>query len=158
MLSSSIKVSNNTKETIFMKYFFLLTTTITTLVLVGCANRAVVSPSQNSSLDAVSPSSTTLSKGGVMQHSLDQWLIDEWSPITKTVPVKNTTTATHETSFTETKKVEDVSVADDNESFTLQKYVDKWEVYNKNKSKVNEGKPKEPSHVEMMKSLPVVGK
>lgn len=46
----------------------------------------------------------------------------------------------------------------DDTPFTLQKYADKWKVYHENKEKMNVGKPKEPSHLEMMQSMPVIGK
>lgn len=44
------------------------------------------------------------------------------------------------------------------ERFTLQEYLDKWKKYRENKSKIEETQPKEPSHVDSMKKLPVIGK
>lgn len=49
-------------------------------------------------------------------------------------------------------------VVEDNEPFTLQKYVDKWNDYLKKQEKLNEGKPKEPSNVQKLESMPVIGK
>lgn len=140
-----------------MKTFLAITAAASTLLLVGCANREGVSPSQNTSLHAVSPSTTAASEGGMMQRSLDGWLKEEWSPLTKTVPVTTTTTMSDGKVVTETKMVE-VPEPVDNEPFTLQKYADKWKVYNENKAKMMEGKPKEPSNIDLVNSLPVIGK
>ncbi|MDP2849820.1 MAG: hypothetical protein Q8M43_04925 [Sulfuricurvum sp.] len=135
----------------------LVTATASLLILSGCANREGVAPSQNSSLHSISPSTTAASEGGAMQHSLDSWLKEEWTPMTKIVPVETKTTAPDGTVVTTTTMVE-VPETDSNESFTLQKYADKWKVYHESKAKMMEGKPKAPSHIEMMGTLPVVGK
>lgn len=68
------------------------------------------------------------------------------------------TTTTKTPDGTVTTKTEIVPLDEDNTPFTLQKYVDKWKSYLEKKEKMNEGKPKEPSHVEKMNSLPVIGK
>ena len=57
-----------------MNPIHLLTAAVSTLLLVGCANREGVAPSQNASLHSVSPSTTAVSEGGAMQRSLDAWL------------------------------------------------------------------------------------
>lgn len=176
----------------------LLPVTFSTIIalalLSGCANREGVAPSQNSSLQTVSPSTTAVAEGGAMQRSLDAWLKEEWTPMTKNEPVVQTTkaadgtitqtkteiipqatatsdgtisnmTATKVTTTTVTAPDGKVSTSTttaaepvDDTPFTLQKYVDKWKVYNENKEKMNAGKPKEPSHVESMQSMPVIGK
>lgn len=92
-----------------------------------------------------------------MQRSLDGWLKEEWSPMTKTAPVTTTTTMPDGKVVTETKMVS-VPEPVDNEPFTLQKYADKWKVYHENKAKMMEGKPKEPSNIDLVNSLPVIGK
>jgi len=140
-----------------MNVSYAITAVTAVLLISGCANREGVSPSQNKSLQTVSPSTTAVSEGGGMQRSLDAWLKEEWTPMTKTVPVETKTTAPDGTVVTTTTMVE-VPEPEDNEPFTLQKYADKWKVYHENKAKMNEGKPKEPSHIEMMGTLPVVGK
>jgi hypothetical protein len=140
-----------------MKPTYLISVALSALILSGCANREGVAPSQNSSLHAVSPSTTAASEGGAMQRSLDGWLKEEWSPLTKTATVTTTTTAPDGKVITETKIVE-VPEPEDNEPFKLQKYADKWKVYHENKEKMNEGKPKEASNVDLMNSLPVIGK
>jgi hypothetical protein len=123
----------------------------------GCANREGVAPSQNASLQSVSPSSTAANEGGAMQRSLDAWLKEEWTPLTDTPPSQNGQTPS--SGATATTSVEaKAPEAKDEEPFTLQKYADKWKVYHENKAKRDEGKPKEASHVEMMSTLPVVGK
>lgn len=123
------------------------------LLLSGCANREGVAPSQNSSLHAVSPSTTATSEGGAMQRSLDAWLKEEWASMSQ--PSVQTTKAADGKVTTSTTSVAE-SV--DDTSFTLQKYADKWKVYHENKEKMNAGKPEEPSHVDSLKSMPVIGK
>ncbi|MDD4855335.1 MAG: hypothetical protein PHU41_05800, partial [Sulfuricurvum sp.] len=57
--------------------------TLSALILSGCAaNTTGVTPSQNTNLQAISPSSTAVSEGGAMQRSLDSWLKEEWVPLT----------------------------------------------------------------------------
>jgi len=129
--------------------------TATLLHLSGCANREGVSPSQNASLHSVSPNTASASEGGMMQRSLDLWLKEEWTPMTKTVPVKTETTKSSGTIQTTTVEVPELK---DLEPFTLQKYADKWKVYHENKAKMMEGKPKEPSNIDFVNSLPVIGK
>ncbi len=156
----------------------LLGTVACAFLISGCAaNRMGVTPSQNTTLQAVSPSVTAVSQGGVMQHSLDSWLKEEWSPMTKSTPVittKTTTdgsvvvTKTEETQVITTTTAPDGKVVtttakitqepEDTTPFTLQKYADKWKIYNENKAKLNEGKPKEPSHLESMQNMPAIGK
>ena len=140
-----------------MKTLPLLTAAVGTLLMVGCANREGVAPSQNASLHAVSPSTTSVSEGGSMQRSLDAWLKEEWSPMTKTTEVTSSTTTPDGKVVTTTKTVEIPEPAD-TEPFTLQKYADKWKVYHENKAKMMEGKPKEPSNIDLVNSLPVIGK
>ncbi|HEX5711021.1 MAG TPA: hypothetical protein VFX68_06705 [Sulfuricurvum sp.] len=141
----------------------------------GCANREGVAPSQNTSLNAVSPSGTATSEGGAMQRSLDGWLKEEWTPMT--APKVTTTTAPDGTTIqTKTDATEIVTTTtapdgkvlttttaavvapEDETPFTLQKYADKWKVYHENKAKMNEGKPQEVSNVQKLESLPVIGK
>ena len=123
----------------------------------GCANREGVAPSQNASLQTVSPSSTAANEGGAMQRSLDAWLKEEWTPLTAAPAGQTEKTPSNGGTVTTSSAVQTPEAKDD-EPFTLQKYADKWKVYHENKAKMNEGKPKEPSHVDMMNSLPVVGK
>lgn len=59
---------------------------------------------------------------------------------------------------TVTTKTEVVPLDEDNTPFTLQKYADKWKSYLEKKEKMNEGKPKEPSHIEKINGMPVIGK
>lgn len=82
----------------------------------------------------------------------------EGKVVETTAKATEITTTTQAVDGTVTTKTEIVPLDEDNTPFTLQKYVDRWKTYHEAKAKMNEGKPKEPSHVEMMKSLPVVGK
>jgi len=135
-----------------------LTFSLSLLMLSGCAaNRMGVTPSQNTDLQAISPSTTAASEGGAMQRSLDSWLKEEWTPMSTTAPaVKTTATASDGTVVTTTEQV--LVEPEDQTPFTLQKYADKWKVYHENKAKMNEGKPKEPSNIEKISNLPVIGK
>ncbi len=163
-----------------MKYSYLALTLLSLMTLSsGCASREAVAPSQNTSLNSVSPSGTAVSEGGAMQRSLDSWLKEEWSPLTTTAPVVKTTTAPDGTViqtktqasqvvtttttpegkvFTNTAPATVIPEPADETPFTLQKYADKWKAYHENKAKINEGKPKEASNIEKIESLPVIGK
>jgi PBP1b-binding outer membrane lipoprotein LpoB len=163
-----------------MKSKAYLYTTLSALIFSGCAaNTMGVTPSQNNTLQAVSPSGTAASSGGAMQHSLDGWLKEEWTPMTDSAPVVKTTTSPDGTVIqtkTEATKVITTTTAPDGKvvtttaavavlaepidetPFTLQKYADKWKVYHENKAKMNEGKPKEASNIEKIQSMPVIGK
>ena len=133
-----------------------LSLTISTLLLVGCASNATVSPSQNSSLNAVSPNTAATSKGGAMQNSLDSWLKEDWAPNSK-VGASATSSSTSEGNSAVSAST-DTTVVTDEKPFTLQSYADKWKVYHENKEKMNEGKPKEASHIDTVNALPVIGK
>ncbi|MFZ2891431.1 hypothetical protein [Sulfuricurvum sp.] len=156
IVQSSIKLSNNPKD-IKMNHTLLLSAAVSTLLLVGCANRGSVSPSQNASLHTVSPNAPAASEGGAMQRALDAWLKEEWAPLTQPKQVTTTTTMPDGKVVTETKMME-VPNTDINETFTLQKYADKWKIYQENKEKMNAGKPKDPSHIDMLNRMPLIGK
>ncbi len=125
---------------------------LSSLLLVGCAANATVSPSQNSSLNAVSPNTAAESKGGAMQSSLDSWLKEDWVPNS----ASGASSTPKGTSTTSTST--DTTAVTDEKPFTLQSYADKWKVYHQNKEKMNEGKPKEASHIETLQNMPVIGK
>lgn len=132
-----------------------LYTALSTLVLSGCAaNTTGVAPSQNNNLQTVSPSDTAASEGGAMQRSLDKWLKEEWTPMTA-APSTETTTPDAKV-VTTTKEV--VTEPADETSFTLQKYADKWKAYHEKQAKLNEGKPKDPSHIDYLDRIPAIGK
>lgn len=114
---------------------------IFSLLLVGCATNSTVSPSQNSSLNAVSPNTASQSKGGAIQSSLDSWLKEDWMPNSVTPSSSDLIRG---------------SISNE-EPFTLQSYADKWKAYHENKEKMDEGKPKEASHVETLQKMPVIG-
>lgn len=131
------------------------------ILLSGCSYRSSLSPSQNSSLQAVSPSSTTTSEPGMMQRSLDSWLREEWTPLTAPKSSASTVQPKSTTVIPQTSRanaVVDIEPNVDAQPFTLQTYVDKWKVYHEKKAKMNEGKPKEASNSEKLESMPVIGK
>lgn len=129
------------------------------LILTGCANHEGVAPSQNTSLQSVSPTTTEESEKGYMQRSLDAWLKEEWTPLTTPHQSTGASSGTAENA----QPVGSATVAaipepKDNAPFTLQKYADKWKVYLENKEKMNAGKPKDTSHAEMLNRMPLIGK
>ncbi|MDP3267324.1 MAG: hypothetical protein Q8M39_10910 [Sulfuricurvum sp.] len=129
---------------------------ISSLLLVGCATNATVSPSQNNSLNTVSPNTASTSKGGTMQNSLESWLKEDWIP-NSTARESSTSSSTLEGTSAASAST-DTTVVTDEKPFTLQSYADKWKVYHENKEKMNEGKPKEASHIDAVNALPVIGK
>jgi len=153
-----------------------LYTVLSALMLSGCAaNTTGVTPSQNTNLQAVSPSGTAVSEGGAMQRSLDSWLKEEWTPLTETTlktttapdgtviqtkteaaQVTTTTTAPDGKVVITTKAV--VTEPADEAPFTLQSLADKWKIYHEKQEKLNEGKPKEASNVEKLERMPAIGK
>ncbi len=126
---------------------------IATFALAGCATNATVPPSQNPSLQAVSPNAAAASEGGAMQRSLDAWLKDEWTPLTTPKVAQK-----KEGEIKNTEEVSTTSKAEDEKPFTLQSFADKWKMYHENEAKLKEGKPKEASHIEAVSALPVIGK
>lgn len=135
-----------------------LTLSIALLLFGGCAaNTTGVTPSQNTKLQTVSPNSAEVGEDGPMQRALDRWLKEEWTPLTEGEKVTTTKTMPDGKVVVEEKTIE-VSKADTNETFTLQKFVDKWKVYQENKEKMNAGKPKDPSHIDMLNRMPLIGK
>lgn len=93
-------------------------------------------PSRNTALESVSPSTTASSKGdGAIQKQLDTWVEKEWTPAVEA-----------------NESIKEMNT-DTKRPFTLQEYADKAEIYLK-------GRPEktEPSHMEKLNQLPVIGK
>jgi hypothetical protein len=86
-----------------------------------------------------------------MQKGLDSWLKEEWTPLSES---SSSTPLIQNAPTQENQK----APMEENTSFTLQHYADKWKNYHENKEKMNEGKAKEPSSIEKLEKLPVVGK
>lgn len=141
---------------------------LSSLLLVGCATNATVPPSQNSSLNTVSPNTAAASKGGAMQSSLDSWLKEDWMPNSVTPSSSDSIRGSISNEELDSrlhgndkKEITTNSVASkpaNEKPFTLQGYADKWKAYHENKEKMNEGKPKEASHIDAVNALPVIGK
>lgn len=141
-----------------MKQKLKITTAIgiTLVSLLGCATGGSVAPSQNESLNVISPSGKQ-QKAGAMQHSLDSWLKDDWEPTVKkdeTIRKKYMKEKVVETEKTNgKKKTKVVYEEDNNKSFTLQEYVDKAAAYRK--AHPNDY---EHSNVKKLEAMPVIGK
>jgi len=155
-----------------MKNITKLTLTLSTLVFMSaCGGTTGPTPTKNSALNSVSPTSAT-KKGGLMQHSLDNWLENDWTPtvekdltirkkymkpqkkeiVSKSNTLESRTQDAVE-SVSPSKKQEVTYVEDKDKDFTLQEYVDKASAY----MKAHEGDHTE-SQVEKMSSMPVIGK
>lgn len=105
-------------------------------MMVGCSANTLqktVAPSQNKALYSVSPSNQKAPDGG-MQKSMTSWFKKEWTPsVEKNATIK--------------KREENTS-----RGFKLQDYVDKATYYIE-----HEPKSKQPSSVEKVEKLPVIG-
>ena len=141
-----------------MKQKLKLTTviSITLVSLLGCATGGSMTPSQNESLNAISPSGKQ-QKAGVMQHSLDSWLKNDWEPTVEkdeTIRKKYMKEKVVETSKANGEKQTKVVYEEDvNKGFTLQEYVDKAEAYQK-----AHPSDYEHSNVKKLENMPVIGK
>ncbi|MCK9371737.1 MAG: hypothetical protein M0P91_00955 [Sulfuricurvum sp.] len=140
-----------------MRFFILIASTL--LLLAGCSGHSAVAPSQNSALQAISPSTTAVSEGGRMQHALDLWLKNEWAPLTGSgTPADAASVSAPEVSHSSVPLKTENSASQEEDTFTLQHYVDKWERYNENKKKQEESQKQEPSHIDVVKQIPIIGK
>lgn len=113
-------------------------------LLVGCAsNSTSVTPSNNTALNKISPSSIK-ENSGFMQKSLDSFVKEDWSPTLakdKNIQKKYM------------KKEKEVYVEDKNRNFTLQEFADKISAYTKAKPANHKN-----SNVTKLNALPVIGK
>ncbi len=116
----------------------------------------IVPPSQNSALQSISPS-TTASDGHiehrVMQKQTNDWIKNEWEPLTE-----NNSSSGQGDKTVDTAENNQTVKDEDNSSFTLQHYVDKADLYMENKAKRDANKTKAPSHVDKINALPGIGK
>lgn len=135
--------------------FFIYSVSI--VLYSGCAMHTDTgSPSQNNSLNAISPAGN--GKGGYLQQSYDKWEKEEWEPNTgddskaSEVPeAKDDTQVTNENICTDAPSSQ--KDANSSEDFTLQYYMDKWNRYMENKEKNETG----PSNVEKLDTMPAIG-
>ena len=80
-----------------------------------------------------------------MQKRLDNWLKDEWEPITSNTAENNESNSS----------INNVSKEKEPEAdFRLQDYVDKWKVYNTKKEKDSN----KTYHNDKVEAMPVIGK
>ncbi len=151
-----------------MKNITTLTLTISSVILLSaCGGSNAPTPTKNTALSSVSPTSAT-KDGGFMQHSLDGWLKDDWTPTVEKDPTirKKYMKAEKQESVSKSNTLEGSTedsassieqkttyVEDKDRNFTLQEYVDKAGAY----MKAHEN-DKTESNVQKMNSLPVIGK
>lgn len=120
------------------KAYFLLPTL---LFAVGCT---APSPEMKSELNNVSPAATgKVKEKGFIQNGLDEWLQNEWEPLTSK--------DSNETNISSNNVSNSSSIT--KERFKLQDYVDKWNDY----QDARKEQPKEPSHLEKVEEMPVIG-
>jgi len=117
-------------------------------------------PSQNSALNAISPSTTASDKHvkyRYIQKETNIWLENEWEPLTEQNESVTKSNNTHKGSELDTQE-QTIKDENNNTVFTLQHYVDKTERYFENKKKRDANKSSAPSHVEKINTLPAIGK
>jgi len=104
----------------------------------GCATKNGSSPQSNSQLQSVSPTETHRhSSDNYLQRNYDEWIDEEWTPLTQSP------SATEE---------ENASIETEEETFRLQNYVDKWKRY----LEASRSSDK-PSELEKLNAMPVIG-
>ena len=138
------------------KHTITITLGITLASLLGCASGGSVAPSQNESLNMVSPSGKD-TKTGIMQETMEEWFQSEWDPTVeqdKEIQKKYMKEKHIVTKDENGKTVEKVVYEEDEDrNFTLQEYVDKAAAYRK--AHPNDY---EHSNVKKLESMPVIGK
>ena len=133
-----------------------ITIGITMASLLGCASGGSVAPSQNESLNKVSPSGKD-TKTGIMQSTMEKWFEEDWDPTVKQDQeiqkkyMKEKHITTHDKDGNVVEKV--VYEEDKERNFTLQEYVDKAAAYQR-----AHPSDYEHSNVKKLESLPVIGK
>jgi hypothetical protein len=129
-------------------------TLLSTLVLAGCSNSALISPSQNSALNAITPHGKE--KDGVMQKSLDSWLKEDWTPtVEKDEKIRDKYMEKIEEKPSQIKSSSDKEITyieKEDKPFTLQEFTDKATVYLKAQEDNST-----TSHVKKLESMPVIG-
>lgn len=145
------------------------------LMLSACSipNKTGTTPSQNQSLNSISPAVKEKSNDGFLQKSYDKWEKEDWepntapepsapetpdqSPATQTVTAEPTeaptpaTVSNEEASVTATQTENNAS-----KTFKMQDYVDKWGLYIERKEQ-KEGNTTTPSNVEKLDTMPAIG-
>ncbi|MDA3946785.1 MAG: hypothetical protein PF439_08920 [Helicobacteraceae bacterium] len=123
----------------------------------------VISPSKNSALQSISPSTTASDDHKdyrYMQKNTNEWIENEWDPLTESNSTNEKNSNIDDNNkhkLLENDNNNSLS-EDDNSSFTLQHYVDKAGNYIENREKRDANKTKKPSHKEMLDTLPGIGK
>jgi len=141
-----------------MKNITKLTLTISTVILLSaCGGSTTPTPTKNSALSSVSPTAAT-KEGSFMQHGLDSWLQEDWTPTVEKDPTirKKYMKAEKQKSVSKSNTLKDKEInyiEDKERDFTLQEYVDKAGAY----IKAHENDHTE-SNVKKMESMPVIGK
>ncbi len=118
---------------------------------------ATITPSKNSALNSISPSSTASHEHRYIQKSTHAWIKEEWVTLTD----QNISDTDSNTSGSKEIVLNNNQTSENNESnisFSLQSYVDKTGVYLENKKKYDGIKTKKPSHTEKIDKMPVIGK
>lgn len=139
-----------------MKHTIIKTLSLVSIAfLSGCGTGSRVAPSQNSALNSIS-NSNGKEKAGYMQHMMDEWLSNDWTPtISKDKDIQEkymrrdgSTKVVYKDGREEIKYVEK-----DDKPFTLQEFVDKAVAYRK--AHPNDY---EHSNVKKLEAMPIIGK
>ena len=117
-----------------------------------------VTPSENSALNSISPTSTSDDKH--QEHRFIEKSVKSWSSNSDKSDVKTEQSVTESniTKYDNNTSSEYNSTVDDNSSFTLQRYVDELGDYMDEKERRDANKTKAPSHTEKINAMPGIGK
>ena len=121
-------------------------------------NQRSVTPSQNSALNSISPTSTSDDKHKehrYIEKSINSWDINSNK---SDVKIEKSVTESNVTKYEDNTSSEYNSTIDDNSSFTLQYYVDALGDYIDEKERRDANKTKAPSHTEKINAMPGIGK
>ncbi len=125
---------------------------ITVQFLTACAGNETAPPSSNTALESISPDGNDKQKKGYMQRHYDQWVTEEWEPVTAE---KADTDADLPASKTAEGTVKHDRIQKNDTDGTLQKYVDKWSFYLETTQEKEHNRT--PSHVRELETLPAIG-
>ncbi|MCJ7766131.1 MAG: hypothetical protein MUP09_09365 [Thiovulaceae bacterium] len=158
---------------ILRSVLFATSLTLSITLFYGCSgtalqnssdgNSAKVPPSQNRALQSISPSKTASddhSGDRIMQNKTNEWIKNEWEPLTEsnTNITKSSNSYSTDTEKTAVDDRNQTQNEDENGSSGLQHYVDKAGIYLENKTLRDANRTKEPSHTEKISTLPGIGK
>jgi len=117
-----------------------------------------VTPSENSALNSISPTSTSHDKHQEPRYIEKSINSSDINSKKSDVTIEKSVTESNVTKYEDNTSSEYNSTVDDNSSFTLQHYVDELGDYMDEKERRDANKTKAPSHTEKINAMPGIGK